>query len=191
MAGSQTKQKGRKARTGRRRDVGAPARRKTVGTWSLMYTVAGALLIFAPGIAVLIAVGMAPTIVAGFVDSHPMKSYRQHAIAAFNAVGVAPYAIDLWSTGRSFQSAGMLLADVYVWFMMYAAAGVGRVLLWLGPYVAAYGLQILADERLRKVLRIRKTLIDEWGADIAGEGVDLSDADTKRGRSSDTEAVRA
>ena len=57
--------------------------------------------------------------------------------------------------------------------------------------MAAYGLQILADERLRKVLRIRKTLIDEWGADIAGEGVDLSDADTKRGRSSDTEAVRA
>ena len=104
---------------------------------------------------------------------------------------MAPYAIDLWSTGRSFQSAGVLLADVYVWFMMYAAAGVGLVLLWLGPYVAAYGLQMLADERLRKVLRIRKTLIDEWGADIAGEGADLSDADTKRGRSSDTEAVRA
>lgn len=134
-----------------------------------------ALLFSALPTAMLLAVGLAPTLVAFIVDMSPGR-YLMRSVAGLNIAAVVPFLHKLWVGGHTMSLAVSIATDVYAWLVIYSAAAVGW-LLFLGlPGAVAVFRQLSAKRRVYMLRERQKTLIAEWGDSIlpAGEG--------KRGR---------
>lgn len=127
----------------------------------------GAILAFAPAHLLLVAVGMAPTLASWLSSQREDHALKLPTILAFNLTGVMPFAIKLWLAGRGFNALLEMLVRIDTWLIMYGAAGLGLLIIWLAPQVAAYTLQVRAVERKRSIERQQRRLADEWGAEFA------------------------
>ncbi len=136
----------------------------------------GAFLFVSPAMAALTVVGLAPTLAAWLVDQHRFRSLRLSTIFTFNATGVVPYLVTVWGSGKGFSAALGTLSDIYSWLVMYGTAALGLAALWLGPQIASTIRQMMAGDRARRLGKVRRQMIGEWGGEIAGEGAkDLPD----------------
>lgn len=127
----------------------------------------GIVLAFAPAHSLLIVVGMAPTLAAWLASQREDHALRLPTILAFNLTGVLPFAIKLWRAGKGFDNLIEMLVRIDTWLIMYGAAGLGLLVIWLAPQVAAYTLQLRAVERKRSIERQQRRLAEEWGAEFA------------------------
>jgi len=139
----------------------------------------GVVLAFAPAHLLLIAVGMAPTLATWLSSQKEDHALKLPTILAFNLTGVMPFAVKLWQAGRGFDPLIEMLVRIDTWLIMYGAAGLGMLILWLAPQVAAYTLQVRAVERRRSIERQQRRLAEEWGAEFAPPA---EDATVKTGR---------
>ena len=113
----------------------------------------------------VLAVGLAPTLAAFFLERGKDKS-SSRCIATMNLAGVAPVVAMLWARGHTVDAALGLLGDVYNWLFMYGAAAIAVGLLSLMRGVAAAALQAFARQRLRSLRSRQKKLIGEWGDEV-------------------------
>ncbi len=118
---------------------------------------------FSVGSAVALALGMMPTYVLFAQKKTPLSRMRSQVVGLSNLAGVLPFVERLWDG----QNISMELGSPLPWVIMYGAAALGYVLLYVGPMMAAISLQVMAGERIKKIARHRQKLIDEWGPEVA------------------------
>jgi hypothetical protein len=119
--------------------------------------------------AMLLAMGLAPTLVARIVDTTPGR-YLTKCVAWMNIAGLVPYLTNLWFSGHDMATAIKIVTDVYSWFFVYSAAGMGW-LLFLGlPGAVAMFRALNAKRRIYFLREKQKELILEWGECVLPAG---------------------
>lgn len=152
-----------------RRQTGSVGR----GFWTFVMLAGPVALIF-HATAIVLLVGMLPTIVAYFMDRQQPK-LAPITVGAINICGVLPFLIALWSKNHSIVGAMKIIGDPVAWLVMYAAAGAGWGI-YYGVPPAVANVQILRAEMRRDALRKEHVeLVAEWGPDVAGEDHDIMD----------------
>lgn len=124
-------------------------------------------LLFLPTAMVLV-VGMLPTLVAYVVDRDPDKP-APVAVGALNICGVTAYLIDLWTTGHTLAGAARILGDATAWLVMYGAAAIGWVIYTMIPPLVAMWMAGRARARITVLRERQADLVAEWGAEVAGQ----------------------
>ncbi|USG62718.1 hypothetical protein NBZ79_06975 [Sneathiella marina] len=133
--------------------------------WISIFVALGAVF-FPPTMMVLLS-GMIPSIVAALLNTK-RGSGSLPAMIALNLAGVIPVLGILWQRGGNFHQAFLLLADVYMWLAMFGGAGIAMFLTWSVP-VCVYAIyDVQAKSSIRKLLKQRRKLVDEWGNQVAG-----------------------
>ncbi len=115
-------------------------------------------------VAVLILGGMFPTFILMITGRGIWHTQRLMTVGLLNLAGIVPYALRLWDSPESFQ---FLASNILTWLLMWGAASLGYMLLFVGPFMASVVVQHLNKERLKKLLKIRQATIDEWGPEVA------------------------
>ena len=137
---------------------------KLVVTGLLMLPVLAVLL---PSCIVL-AVNMAPTIVAYVVDKSREK-YLAITVGLLNTCGTLPALAELWQQGQSYDAALDISSNPFHWLMAYGAAAIGwTVYLALPPILGNY-YGITSQARLLGHQRKQQVLVEAWGEEVRGE----------------------
>jgi hypothetical protein len=124
-----------------------------------------AALLFLPSTLVL-AIGMAPTLVALVVDRDPEK-YAAITVGPVNFCGVLPSLIVLWQSGHEMSGAVRLLADPLNWVVMFGAAAAGWVILFTVPPAVAAFLVHRNEAEIKRLTAHQEDLVEEWGPEVA------------------------
>ncbi|MEH6547641.1 MAG: hypothetical protein V7701_14490 [Sneathiella sp.] len=151
-----------------------PQQQKQTGThrkpvfWISIFVALGAVF-FPPTMLVLLS-GMIPSIVAALLNTK-RGTGNLPAMIALNLSGVIPVLGILWQRGGSFHQAFTLLADVYMWLAMFGGAGIAMFLTWSVP-VCVYAIyDVQAKSSVRKLLKQRRKLVEEWGTQVGTDAV--------------------
>lgn len=161
-----------KARTAGRPNArpSRPTGQKSVGVVRLF--LAGLAFIglatFAAPTCVLMLVGMVPTIVAYVVDREQRPTLA-FTIAPLNLAGLMPYLLTLWTGRDTMPTVVHLLTDVYVWLVIYLAAGAGWLIFLGMPRLVVLILQSSLDRRKAKLKELQSKLKADWGPQVSGE----------------------
>ena len=123
-----------------------------------------ALVAYNTAVAVLVALGIVPTLVMAFTATGRQAAAKTQVILLCNIAGILMAVHNILA-----QGARASLLDVNQLAVAYAAAAMGYVLIFVGPIVAALVLQTLAQDRLRGLMKQRQTLIDQWGPELLGQ----------------------
>lgn len=127
----------------------------------------GLLFVVTPT-ALLLAVGMAPTLVAVFIDRTP-GNYAARCVGACNLAGVLPALRSLWVEGHYMATAKMLLNDPLIWMQMYGAAAVGWFLFWGIPTMAVFFSNARRERQVKRLQDRQGAWAGEWGRGISEE----------------------
>lgn len=127
--------------------------------------VLGLMVVAAPAL-ILLSVGMAPTLVAMFIDRDPQK-YAAISVAALNFAGLSPYLVEFLFGNADVSRAIELVSNVFVLVVIYGAASAGWVLVLFLPPVAAIVIRGMSDNRIQSARKAQRQLIEEWGPDVA------------------------
>ena len=105
------------------------------------------LLLLALPTTMVLAIGIAPTLGAYFADKTPGRCLAK-CVAGMNFAGVIPSLYHLWIRGHDLKTANGIVTDLYTWFLMYSAGGMGW-LLFLGlPGAVAVFSSLNATRRI-------------------------------------------
>ncbi|GGB28662.1 hypothetical protein P7L78_11850 [Tistrella bauzanensis] len=148
-----------------KRRAKGPAKSSGSSSRLVVLVVMVVLALVATPTALVLAIGMAPSLVALFLENRP-GAYTTKCIAACNLAGVLPVLRDLWLGGHLLSQARMLVGDPLVWLQMYGAAGVGWSLVWLAPLVAGVLADAAHDRAIVKLRSRQEKLREEWGDEI-------------------------
>ncbi len=99
----------------------AKGRMGMVAVWISIIVIAVVLLATVPVVAMFIGAGLAPTLTAALIDRDPEK-HAAVSVGALNVAGLSPYVIRMFAHPGAAQQ---MLSDMFVWFVVYAAAAVG------------------------------------------------------------------
>lgn len=125
------------------------------------------MAVFAAPTCALMVFGMVPSIVAYVVDrgTRPMLAFT---IAPLNLAGLMPYLLTLWNGSDTMPTVVHMLTDVYVWLVIYLAAGAGWLLFIGMPTIVTVALERSLDHRKGKLQSLQNKLRTDWGAEVAG-----------------------
>ncbi len=139
---------------------------RTAGRFALALAVAAVIAFFFLSTMLLFVCGMAPTLAAYMIDTNPRK-YAAKTVGVLNLAGCIPVAADLWAGGQTVDYALELLVDPINWLIMLGAAAVGWLLYFSLPPIVGTYLSISFDGRIKSAEEKQKTLVKEWGTDVA------------------------
>lgn len=124
---------------------------------------AGAAL-YSLGSAIIMALGIAPTIVLGFTGKGEFKAERLQCVGFCNLAGVLPFMYQAKLRGWE-----AVVGDAINIVLMFGSAAIGYALVYVGPMVAAFVLQGLNEDRLKKIGQQRQALVDLWSHEVLGD----------------------
>ena len=116
----------------------------------------------------LLAVGMAPTLVAFFIVDRPPAKYSTRAFGYLNFAGCLPYAIDLWRSGGvwDFETLFLTITNPFTLLVIYSAAAVSWIVLFAAPPVVAAYLAVTSEMREKQLKAVQKDRISHWGRNV-------------------------
>ena len=126
------------------------------------------VLFFWPVAAIVTVIGLTPTIVYWFVDTHTYRGLRLKTIFFFNLAGVVPYAYKSLNS-NGLDGVGVVLADGSAIMTMLGAGALGVIVLGIAPNIAVMFIQMSSNEQVRKMEAQQKKLLDIWGGEIINE----------------------
>ena len=135
-------------------------RRSIVGVFLVVILIGLSLSTF-----VIVAVGLIPTL-ATFIIQRGPQNVTTHVILAFNLSGVIPVVAWLWHAGGTLPIAFQVLANPMSWAAMYGAAGIGALVMFIGPQFVSFTLERRAIAQIAALKDRQKRLVGEWGLDL-------------------------
>jgi hypothetical protein len=115
--------------------------------------------------AVLLGVGLLPTVVAFFVDRDQEKSAGL-TVGAMNVCGLTPFMIDLWQRGHDMSVALTLLTNPASLALIYGAAGFGWMLYAIIPQAFLAIHEWSSQDKVKQLETERAELVAQWGPTI-------------------------
>jgi hypothetical protein len=134
--------------------------------WVLFIPVLLIGLVFLPS-AVVVGVGMLPTLVARVVDSSPGKRLSI-TVGGFNLLGSLYFLNAIWAAGQGMGDIRPTLSDSLGWLSALTGAGVGWVVFGGMPIIIAKIAETQTALRMRHVLKEQDRLVEEWGEPVRG-----------------------
>lgn len=125
----------------------------------------GYLFFVAPATCVLLFIGMAPTLASWLSISKRDHRLKVPTVFAYNLTGVLPFVVGHWQGGGGFDPLMAILTDVFSLVVMYGAAAIGLLSLWMAPQLAVFFIQVRSKERNKAVIREQSKLAEEWHLD--------------------------
>ena len=122
----------------------------------------GALATLATPTALLLAVLLAPALVALALDRAPGRPIARSVALCGLAACVEPVRT-LWTAGHDLSTAIALLADLMTIGMVWTAGAAGWLLAELSPIGVRAVLEALSLTRAAKLRSARARLVEEWG----------------------------
>lgn len=142
-----------------------------IGLVSLLIGIA-----FALPTALLLFVGMLPTLVMILIDRQP-DQYGPISVGALNFCGVIPFLTMLWGGDNDLDEVIGLLSDGFTWLSVYGCAGLGWLFYAKMPALAERNMAWRDENRIKRCRQIMEHLKEEWGADLVGSGTDSESPD--------------
>ncbi len=136
------------------------------GFMPLVLMALAGLAVFKFELAALTAVGIIPTFVLAFTGKGENKSEKLQCVCFANLTGV------LFKFNIVLERPSMLtdiLTNPMNILVMWGAAAFGYALIYLGPWAAAYFLQAMSEDKLKKLNQQRQSLVDQWGHEVLGD----------------------
>jgi hypothetical protein len=118
--------------------------------------------------AVLLGIGMLPTIIAIFADPKGART-KAVTVGALNLAGCVPFLFKLASQGHEFDSAVNIATDPQAVIVMYAAAGAGYMIDWSMSAMVAAILYQRGLARQESIKKRQAELVARWGAEVTGQ----------------------
>ncbi|PZQ47722.1 MAG: hypothetical protein DI551_02870 [Micavibrio aeruginosavorus] len=118
-------------------------------------------------VAILLIVGMIPTIVAAIVDRTKGK-VRTLTIGAINFAGCAPFALEIFKRGNDLHTAISYVVQPRTIVVMYLAAGVGYMIDWAMTGIVSSIMVQRAKGRTKEIKKQQAQLIERWGVEVTG-----------------------
>ena len=116
---------------------------------------------------IVLMTGMAPSIVAYFVDRTTGK-YLTITVALMNFCGTLPGLGDLWLEGQSIARAMTIAVDPFHWLAAYASAGAGWSIFLLVPPILKVHYARTAVTRIEALRQKQAALVEVWGDEVGG-----------------------
>jgi hypothetical protein len=139
----------------------------SAATKTIMFVlVAGGAVMFLPSM-MLLVVGMTPTMAAMLTDRRREK-YATLCVGCMNFTGVLPYMIELWTQDHSYDHAFSIIANPFTWLVMFGAAAIGWAIYFVAPGIVGMFIAMRADQRVERLRRRQRDLVEEWGPGVAG-----------------------
>lgn len=157
------------AKARRKRAVRKKAKGAGAGGWVMLPLLPLLLAFFYPDMAIVLVIGMVPSVVSIAVSYGVDRGPKLMTISLFNLSGVIPILMDLQGPRYSGMGVMAVITDVYAWFVMYGAAGIGIAANWIGPFFAAAILSYLGRIDAHKLKVTRAQLVKEWGDSLTKE----------------------
>jgi hypothetical protein len=133
----------------------------------LLIVVAAAIGVAVPPFFILFTAGMAPTIVAFICDRDPDRSLTR-SVAAMNLAGMVPPLVAVTRVGLDAAGVQSVLANTFIWLVIYGAAAVGWLIHLAMPAVARGVIDLRASSAERQLEARAKLLVKTWGEEVAG-----------------------
>ncbi len=115
----------------------------------------------------LIAVGMAPTVVAWALNREK-EPYGPLCVGALNFAGIVPFLPETFGGATTLFAGSGVLVNNFVWFTIYGAAAVGWLIYLALPPIFAAAAIYRAERRVARLRERQRELIVEWGEEVAG-----------------------
>ena len=119
--------------------------------------------------AILVFLGLAPTLVLGFTGKGDNKTQRLMCVGFANASGIMFLIKDVWVNPALFDR---MIMDPNNWIIMWGAAAIGYALNYVGPMIAAMIMQGLAQDRVKNINQQKQELVEMWGHEVLGSKED-------------------
>lgn len=113
----------------------------------------------------LFVLGMLPYFVATYADQSNERNASK-VVFACNFAGVLPYIVQVWTQGISPENVQAMLGNMYVWLVMYSAAGFGWLLVWSLPKIVHFTLDSIQNSNVHSLRKKQQTIVSEWGMQV-------------------------
>ena len=142
-------------------------RRKRGWKFQVVFIVSVITSVVFSAIAIILAVGMVPTVVAAIVDKTEGKM-RTMTVGAINFAGCTPFMIDVFKQGNSIETAITYIVEPQTIVVIYFAAGMGYTIDWAITGIVSSIMVQKGKKRRKDILKAQKDLVDRWGAEVTG-----------------------
>jgi len=144
-------------------------KRKAGSTWKAqVFLIMGLILcVMFSAVAIIMVVGMIPTIVAAIVDRTKGK-IRTLTVGAMNFAGCAPFMIEVFKHGNNMSTAITYILQPRTIVVMYFAAGMGYLIDWAMTGIVSSIMVQRAKRRVKDIQKGQKDLIERWGPEVTG-----------------------
>ena len=133
--------------------------------WILLTGLIAMGLVFLPTALVLV-IGMMPTLIAGLVDRTPGR-VKTLTVGAMNLAGCSPYLFRMWIAGQSMEAALEILTDPQNIIVIYFAACLGYMIEWALIGIVSSIVMQKAKFRVSVIEKEQKNLVASWGDEVA------------------------
>ncbi|WP_374383822.1 hypothetical protein [Dongia sp.] len=123
-------------------------------------------LVFLPS-AIVIGVGMIPTIVARVVDTSPGKRLTV-TVGGFNLLGCLYFLHKIWAAGQGMGDIQPTLMNSFGWLSALVGAGVGWIVFGFMPVIIGKFAETQTALRLRSITKDQERLVEDWGESVRG-----------------------
>lgn len=146
----------------------AKRKKNSVGWKGQIFLIVGILccLMFS-AIAVIMVVGMIPTIVATIVDRTEGRM-RSMTIGAINFAGCAPFMVEVFKKGNNLETAITYILQPRTIVVIYFAAAMGYLIDWAMTGIVSSILVQKTKSRLKEIQKNQKDLTERWGVEVTG-----------------------
>ncbi len=142
-------------------------RRKRGWKFQVVFIVSVITSVVFSAIAIILAVGMVPTVVAAIVDKTEGKM-RTMTVGAINFAGCSPFMIDVFKQGNSIETAITYIVQPQTIVVIYFAAGMGYTIDWAVTGIVSSIMNKKGKKRRKDIIKAQKDLVDRWGAEVTG-----------------------
>ncbi len=118
-------------------------------------------------VAVIMVVGMIPTIVAAIVDRTEGR-IRALTIGAINFAGCAPFMIEVFKKGNNLETAITYILEPRTIVVIYFSAAMGYLIDWAMTGIVSSIMVQKTKSRLKDIQKMQKDLTDRWGMEVTG-----------------------
>jgi hypothetical protein len=147
----------------------AKKRKKSGGGWKIQIFMIMSLImgVMFSAVAVVMVVGMIPSIVAGIVDSTKGK-VKTLTVGSINFAGCVPFMLEVFKQGNNMSTAVSYIVQPRTIVVMYLSAGIGYLIDWAMTGIVASIVVQKTKKRAKDIGSVQKELIDRWGPEVTG-----------------------